>query len=256
MIIAIIQARMSSQRLANKVIADIAGKPMIWHVVNRVKSANKIDKVILATSDKSSDQPIVEIASQMGINSYAGSESDVLDRYYQTAKKYKADVIVRITGDCPLVDPNIINETVEHFLNNKFDYVSTAHTSESMDSTYPDGLDTEVFNFNSLAKAWKEAKLESEREHVTPYIWKNPQIFKIDNWQGKGGHKNYSKMRWTVDEERDLKFVREVYKKLYSNKNIFYMQDVLDLLKKHPELLEINSDIKRDEGYFKSLKDH
>lgn len=254
MIIAIIQARMSSQRLRNKVVADIVGQPMIWHVVNRVKSAKKINKVVLATSDQPADQKVIAVARQIGVDSYAGSESDVLDRYYQAAKKYNADIIVRVTGDCPLVDPNIIDQTVEYFLNNDFDYVSTAHTNESMNSAYPDGLDTEVFNFSSLAKAWQEAKLKSEREHVTPYIWKNPKIFKISNWQGDDCDQDYSKMRWTVDEECDLKFVREVYKNLYSNKNVFSMKDILNLLKKNPELTEINSDIQRDEGYIKSLK--
>ncbi|PIR06977.1 MAG: hypothetical protein COV55_00950 [Candidatus Komeilibacteria bacterium CG11_big_fil_rev_8_21_14_0_20_36_20] len=255
MIVAIIQARMSAERLPNKVIADIAGKPMIWHVVNRVKSTSKIDKVILATSDKLIDQKLVEVASQIGIDVYTGSESDVLDRYYQAAKKYKTDIIVRITGDCPLIDPNIIDKTIEYFLKNNFDYVSTAHTNKSMDSAYPDGLDTEVFNFSSLEKAWKEAKLKSEREHVTPYIWNNSQIFKINTFQGDDCDQDYSQMRWTVDEERDLKFVREVYKNLYKDRNIFFMKDILNLLKDYPELLEINSDIKRDDGYFKSLKE-
>ena len=251
MIAVIIQARTSSTRLPKKVLAEIEGKPMLWHIIERIKLAKNIDKIIVATTDLPEDKKIIEIAEKAGVKSFAGSKMDVLDRYYKAAKKYGADVIVRITGDCPFTDPEIIDKTIEFFKTNNFDYVGTGHiTKQKHESNYPDGLDAEVFSFSVLEKAWKDAKLPSEREHVTPYIWKNTKLFKtktIDCDQ------NFSRMRWTVDEEQDLKFAREVYKILYPVKKIFLMQDILDLLKKEPNLMKINKVIGRDEGYSKSL---
>lgn len=252
MITAIIQARVGSSRLPGKVILEIEGKPLIWHVVERVRRTKKVEQIILATTIKKEDKKIVEIAKDMKVQSFAGSEKDVLDRYYQAAKKYGAKIIVRVTGDCPLVDPEIIDKTIEYFLKNNFDYVSTAHAlGKKISSTYPDGLDTEVFSLKSLEKAWKEAKLPSEREHVTPYIWKNSKIFKCKSLQND---KDLSNLRWTVDEEKDLDFVRAVYKRLYQRGKIFLTKDILNLLEKEPELMEINKSIIRDEGYFKSLE--
>lgn len=246
-VVAIIQARMGSTRLPGKVMMDIVGKPMLWHVINRVKHAKRLDDIVIATTALNEDKQILELASEMGIKSYAGSEDDVLDRYYQAAIIYKADVIVRITADCPLIDPTVIDRAIEFYLNHGFDYVGTG-----LKKTYPDGLDTEVFSFSALERAWKEATLASEREHVTPYIWKNPQMFRIKNLENDT---DLSHMRWTVDEERDLKFVREVYKRLYKEGKIFYMEDVLNLLKIHLELMDINKGIVRDEGYLKSIKE-
>lgn len=243
--IAIIQARMGSSRLPGKVLMDIAGKPMLWHVVNRVKHAKKLDDVVVATTTLKEDKKILDWASSIGIKSYAGSEKDVLDRYYQAAKKYEADIVVRITADCPLIDPKVIDEIVGFFLNNDFDYASN-----TIKPTYPDGLDTEVFSFNSLQKAWEEAKLASEREHVTPYIKKNDNLFKTKNFEN---NVDFSDMRWTVDEKCDLEFIREIYGRLYKNNRIFFMEDVVNLLKKYPEMI-INKGIVRDEGYLKSIK--
>ena len=246
-IVSIIQARMGSTRLLGKVMRDIVGKPMLWHVINRVKHAKRLNDIVIATTTLNEDKQILELASEMGVRSYAGSEDDVLDRYYQAAIIHKADVIVRITADCPLIDPNVIDRAIEFYLNHDFDYVCTG-----IEPTYPDGLDTEVFSFNALERAWKEATLASEGEHVTPYIKKNPQIFSIKNLEND---KDLSYMRWTVDEERDLEFVREIYKRLYVNGRIFYMEDILNLLKKRPELMDINKGIMRDEGYLKSLRE-
>lgn len=246
-IVAIIQARMGSARLPVKVMMNILDKPMLWHVISRVKHANMLNDIVVATTTLNKDKQILELASEMGVKSYAGSKDDVLDRYYQAAIINKADVIVRITADCPLADPKVIDEVVRFYLDNDFDYVST-----SIEPTYPDGIDVEVFSFDSLKKAWNEAKFSSEREHVTPYIWKNPGIFKIKNYKN---NENISYMRWSVDEERDLEFVREIYTNLYMDGNIFYMEDVINLLKKHPELVDINKDIIRNEGYLKSLNE-
>jgi spore coat polysaccharide biosynthesis protein SpsF len=244
----IIQARMGSTRLKGKIIADICGKPMLWHVINRVKKAKKVDRIILATTKKDEDKITIDLGKKCKIKTFAGSEDDVLDRYYHAAKQSDSNVIVRITADCPLIDPEIIDEMVQYYLDNdELDYVSMGDPNPC-----PDGLDTEVFTFKSLEKAYYEAKLSSEREHVTPYIWKNPEVFKI-------GHVfdlkiDLSHFRWTVDEKADLKFVREVYKRLYVEGELFNSKDVLKLLEKEPNLMKINQGIIRNEGYLKSLK--
>jgi spore coat polysaccharide biosynthesis protein SpsF len=246
-IIAIIQARTGSRRLPAKVMMDIVGKPMLWHVIDRVRHAKRLDDTVIATTTREEDKKILKLVSDAGIKDYAGSEEDVLDRYYQAATIYKADIIVRITADCPLIDPNVIDKAIEFFLSGNFDYVST-----SIEPTYPNGLDTEVFTFEALKRAWKEATLASEREHVTPYIWKMPQMFRIENLKND---KDLSYMRWTVDEESDLELVREIYRKLYIDGKTFYMEDVLNLLEKFPEFLDINKGIMRNEGYLKSLRE-
>lgn len=245
-IVAIIQARIGSTRLPGKVLKEVSGKPLLWHVINRVKKAKLIDSTVLATTTKKEDLKLIEIASKAGIESYAGSEDDVLERYFQAATKYKADIIVRITADCPLIDPRIIDKVIKYFLSGDFDYVSNA-----IKPTYPDGLDVEVFSYNSLKIAFYEAKLPSEREHVTPYIRNHKEIFKIGSVEN---NKDLNHLRWTVDEEKDLEFVREIYKYLYKEEEIFYMEDILELLKKKPHLIEINSRIMRNEGYLKSLE--
>jgi len=253
MIAVIIQARTGSTRLHGKVLAEIEGKPMIWHVINRVKRAKNIDEIIVATTNLKEDKKIIEIAENSGVKSFAGSEKDVLDRYYKAAEKYNADTIVRITGDCPFADHEIIDKTIDFFKKNNFDYVSTGHiANQKHGSNYPDGLDTEVFSFFALERAWKEAGLLSEREHVTPYIWKNENLFEVKTIDND---KDLSSMRWTIDEDRDLKFVREVYKRLYPENKMFLMEDIINLFKKEPELLEINKNINKDEGYYKSLKE-
>ena len=244
---AIIQARMGSTRLPGKVLADIAGKPMVQRVIERVKAATLLDKVILATTVEERDTPVATLAETLGIDAFRGSVDDVLDRYYQAAKSFGVEVVVRVTADCPLMDPSIIDRAVTTFLEGDCDYVSTAYPVP----TFPDGLDVEVFSIWALEKAWKEASLRSEREHVAPYIWENPHIFRLRNIANP---EDLSAMRWTVDEERDLQFVREVYRHLDDGTGrIFGMNEVLSLLERHPELLEINQGIQRNEGYQKSL---
>lgn len=245
-VVAIIQARMGSTRLPGKVMKKIVGKPMLWHVINRVKHAEELDDIVIATTNLKEDTQILDLASEIGVKNYAGNEDDVLDRYYRAAMMSKADVIVRITADCPLADPNVIDKVIRYYFSNDFDYVST-----SIKPTYPDGIDVEVFSFASLKKAWSEAKLASEREHVTPYLWKNPTIFKIKNYENDS---DISYMRWSVDEESDLLFIKNVYDKLYIKDKLFNMEDVLDLLIKNPELTYINKYIIRNEGYLKSIK--
>jgi spore coat polysaccharide biosynthesis protein SpsF len=253
-VIGIVQARVGSTRLPRKVLKDIVGKPLLWHVINRLKKAKLIDEIVVATTTKEEDEPIIKLAKDNDVKSYAGSEEDVLDRYYQAAKIHKADVIVRVTADCPLLDPDVVDKVIKYFLGNDFDYVSNADNvggRKVRKPTYPDGLDTEVFSFDALERAWKEAKMSFEREHVTPYIWKHPEIFKVGSVKC---NEDLSHMRWTVDYEEDLMFVREVYKRLYRKGEIFHMKDILTLLRAHSELMDINRKIVRNEGYFKSLE--
>lgn len=164
----IIQGRLGSTRLPNKVVIDIEGKPMLWHHVNRLKHSRFSPEIIIATSKADEDKKILKFAEEYNFKSYAGNINDVLDRFYQTALKYKANNVVRITADCPLIDPEVLDKILQVYLEGEYDYVSNTHPP-----TYPDGLDVEVFNFESLKRAWNEAQLASEREHVTPYIWKN-----------------------------------------------------------------------------------
>lgn len=249
LITAIVQARMRSTRLPSKVMKEIMGKPILWHMINRIKWCRLINNIVIASTTKESDKVILKLAEEMGVDSYAGSEDDVLDRYYQAARISHADIIVRVTSDCPLIDPQIVDKLIRFFLDNKghVDYVSNI-----IKPTYPDGIDTEVFSFATLEKAWKEARLKSEREHVTAYITKHPELFRLSNIEN---NEDFSHMRWTVDEERDFEFVSQVYGKLYKEGHMFYINDILGLLKEYPELTAINSGIGRNEGYTKSLKD-
>ena len=242
-IVAIIQGRMGSSRLPGKVMMQIAGRPMLYRVVERVRRAKKLSKVTVATSFHESDDPIVTLCREEGIPCFRGSEEDVLDRFYQAAKHFQADVIVRLTSDCPLHDPDIIDCVIASLLAGDADFVSGG-----MKTTYPDGLDAAAFRMDVLERTWRQAELKSDREHVTPYIHHHPEIFRLKAIRHTT---DLSHLRWTVDEPRDLEFVRAVY--AYMGDIPFGMKDVLDLLKRHPELKEINTGIKRNEGYEKSL---
>lgn len=246
-VLCIIQARMASKRLPGKSLMEFCDKPMLGHVIERVGRSRLINKVVIATTKRKDDDAIADLGAAMKTDVFRGSENDVLDRYYMCARKFTAGVVVRVTGDCPLIDPKVIDDTVRHFLENNFDYVSNAYP----DATYPDGLDTEVFSFNALEAAWKEAKLHSDREHVTPYIWKNRKgAFSLGAVRS---HIDLSGKRWTVDNKADAEFMSAVYKNLYPCKADFTMADVLWLLERNPELERINSGASRNEGYFKSL---
>ena len=237
-VVAIIQARMGADRLPNKTLELIEDKPLLQHVIERIKTCKKINKIIIATTTNSNDDYIEEFGRRHGIDVYRGSESDVLDRYYKTAKVSNTSIIVRITADDPFKDPEVTDQMISHLLENaELDYVSN-----TIEPTYPEGIDTEVFRFNALEKAWKEATSQSEREHVTPYIIKNPDKFNIKNITHS---EDLSKLRWTIDYKEDLDFAREVYKKLYRPGQIFLMQDILDLLKEEPHLNEINNKIEQ-----------
>lgn len=246
MVTAIIQARMGSTRLPGKTMKDIVGKPMLWHMINRLRRSKLIEKMIIATTTKERDRVILEFAEKNELESYAGSEEDVLDRYYQAAKKYGAETIVRATPDCPLIDPELVDRIIGYYLENedKLDYVNNG-------LSFPDGvLETEVFSFTALEKAWREARLASEREHVSPYIWKNPGIFRIATIENE---KDLSHIRLVVDDEKDFQLVSEIFQNLYKEGEIFHLKDIVSFLNKNPELLELNKRTIRNEGYLKSL---
>lgn len=221
---AIVQARIGSTRLPGKVLMPIADKPMVWHVLWRLRFAKKIDDIILAIPDTKENNVLEKFAKQNEIKYCRGSEEDVLERYYKAAEKFKVDVIVRITADCPLIDPRIVDLVVEKHIHSKADY-----TSNNIKRTFPIGLDMQVFNFDVLEKAHKQAKKFFDKEHVVPYIHQRPDIFKLESVEAKGALKR-PKLRLTVDTKEDLKVVREIYKHLYQPNKIFYTENIINLL--------------------------
>jgi len=238
---------MGSTRLPNKALLQIAGRPMLWHVIHRARHAHLVDEVIIATTVNVVDQAITRFAQAHNIPVFQGSEEDVLDRFYQAARTYRAEIIVRITADCPLIDPCVVDKVVDAFLKGSYDYVSN-----TLRYTYPDGLDTEVFSFAALERAWREAQLPTEREHVTPYMRTSGHfcIAGVEN----GVDLSHYQYRWTVDDAQDLEFVQAVYAKLYhTDEEVFHMADVLKTLKQHPDLAQTNAGTITNEGYYRSL---
>jgi len=233
-IVAIIQARMGSTRLLGKVIMDIGGKTMLARVVERTQRAKLLDKILVATTFNSRDNPIVVECKRLDVSLSRGSEEDVLDRYYQAAKIHGAEAVVRVTSDCPFIDPDVIDKVVQAFLNQKPDYASN-----TIHRTYPRGLDIEVMTMDSLARAWREAAESHQRVHVTPYIYQNPDKFRII---AVNSGVDYSHHRWTVDTQEDLDFVRAVYTR-FGNNDKFNWRDVLALLAQEPSLVDINRHI-------------
>lgn len=240
MIVGILQARMGSSRLPNKVLLRIKGKTLLELYINRVKQSRLIDKIVIATTRQSEDDVIEKIASKLDIACFRGSEHDLLDRYYQCAKKYHADIVVRITPDDPFVDYQVIDRAIQILKDNQVDFV-TNH----FEPTYPEGLDVEVYSIHAMEKSWKEAKLLSEREHVFPYIQNNQDKFKIINFRQE---KNYSYLRWTIDYDCDYEMTKIIYDFLYDEMPMFLQEDILKLLEKHPEISKMNVHIKRKEG--------
>jgi spore coat polysaccharide biosynthesis protein SpsF (cytidylyltransferase family) len=247
MIAALIQARMTSTRLPGKILADVNGRPMLARMFERVKAAGNIDKIMLVTSTDSSDDPVVELCRREGILCYRGSLDDVLDRYYQAARFIKADVIVRLTGDCPLIDPTVIDLMVDVYHDKHCDY---AANSAPPPGTFPDGMDVEVFSFQAIEKAWCEANKPSHREHVTFYLWQNPHLFSLFRYDL---NEDLSSIRLTVDYPEDMDIIREIYNRLYERDPLFTMKDILDLLQAAPEIRERNKDIERNKGWASAL---
>jgi len=246
-IVAIIQARMGSSRLPGKTLADIMGKPLLYHIVQRIKASKYINEIIIATTTESIDQAIVKFARENNLLFYKGSVNDVLDRFYNAATRVNADIVVRITADDPFKDPVVIDKVIKHLITHpELDYVSN-----TIKPTYPEGLDVEVLRSNALKNAYENAKLRSEREHVTPFIWKNPEIFNVANVENDEDLSHY---RWTLDYEEDLEFARKVYSGIYKGE-VFLLEDILSFLKENPQVSDLNKGIVRNEGYMKSLNE-
>lgn len=249
LIIAIIQARMGSTRLPGKVLLDLSGKSVLEHVIDRLRQSKYIDQIIVATSNNEENKVISDLCDAKNVFCFSGSEDDVLDRFYQACKALdleSEDIVIRITADCPLIDYEIVDKTIQSHIDENNDY-----TSNTMQCTFPDGLDCEIFSFNILTEAWKNANLSSEREHVTLYIRNHPELFKLG---GLTNNVDYSHLRWTLDEKEDFILIKEIYKNLYDENEFFKMEDVINLLEMKPELSDVNSSIMRNEGLIKSLK--
>ncbi len=243
MIVAIVQARMGSSRFPGKTLADLRGRPMLARVVERVQRADAVDRVVVATSTTPLDDPIAQFCRKEQISCFRGSEDDVLDRFYRAAKEQDADVLVRITADCPLIDAGVIERVIERFQRGDCDYVTNA-----LRYTYPDGLDTEVFSMAALERAWREARKPSEREHVTPYLRSGK--FRAVNVESDVPLEK--SQRWTVDHPADLEFVKKVYA-AFDGRTDFEYQEVLQLLKGRPELAATQTETPTNEGYYRSL---
>lgn len=238
-IAAIIQARMGSTRLSGKVMKEIMGKTVLSHVIERVKQSNLIDEIIIATTLHDRDNDIENEALACGAKVFRGSEDDVLSRYYLAAKESNIDIIVRITSDCPLIDPYLMDEVINFYLNEKYDLVTNAG-SDTDQRTFPRGLDIEVFPFRLLENAFSNGREKYHREHVTPYIYENSsQVYYFKNAV------NYSKYRWTLDTVEDLELINEIYKRLYKGIHDFYLQDIIRIFKEEPQLLTINAHIEQ-----------
>lgn len=232
-IVTIIQARMGSTRLPGKVMQDLGGDTVLARVVRRLRRAALLGEVIIATTTEPADDFIVQECRRLSVQVFRGNENDVLDRYYRAAEWAKAEAVVRITSDCPLIDSEISDETVRRFLDQQPDYASNA-----LARTYPRGLDTEVMTRQTLARAWQEAQ-PHQRVHVTPYIYENPSRFRILSVRADS---DYSSHRWTLDTPEDLAFVRAVYERM-GNDDSFHWRDVLALLDRDPALMDLNRNV-------------
>jgi spore coat polysaccharide biosynthesis protein SpsF len=231
-IAAIIQARMGSTRLPGKVLMDLGGKTVLARVVERLRRSTRINEIIVAMTCSVADDAIVRECQQLGVSSFRGSENDVLDRYYRAARVCGAAVVVRITSDCPVIDPQLVDETIQMFQDERADYGSNVFPR-----TYPRGLDTEVFTVSALEQAWRDAREPYEREHVTPYFYRRPELFKMVSRRGRI---DYSQYRWTLDTVEDLELLRTIYAR-FGNEDDFSWGEVIQLMEREPRLTEVNS---------------
>lgn len=244
---------MSSSRLPGKVIMPILGNPIIWHIVRRLELVNTIDQVVLATTNSKKDDRLAEFCRKAGISVYRGSEEDVLDRFYKAAKKFGGDHLIRITGDCPLVDPKLVTRLIDYYFLTEVDFCGIATgagvAAKDVVGRYPDGLDAEIFSMHVLNVTWKEARSSLHREHVTPFIWQQSERFRLETLFPEIG--DYSACRWTVDNQEDYELVQWIYEQLYSINPGFGMMEILDLLSRNPDKAESNIHLIGKEGYEK-----
>jgi spore coat polysaccharide biosynthesis protein SpsF len=235
-VVAIIQARTGSTRLPGKILQNLAGRTMLARVIRRTQRAGFLDDVVVATTTSKHDDPVVAECRRLGVTWFRGSEHDVLDRYFLASEAARAELVVRVTSDCPLIDPGLIDRVVAAFLRERPDYASNF-----LERTYPRGLDNEVFTFDGLARAWSEATRPYQRVHATPYFYENPGLFRL--LAVKHDH-DLSERRWTVDTPADMQFAQAVYDRLGGDDR-FSWEDVLQLLKDEPQLAQINSHVRQ-----------
>ena len=246
--LAMIQARCGSTRLPNKVLKDLCGKPALQRMIERVQRSKLVDEVMVVTSIEKNNLPILKLCSELGIRVGIGSENDVLDRFYQTAKLLKPEYVIRLTADCPCFDAGLLDLAITG-MEDAADY--RAMTSES----FADGLDLEIMKYTALEKAWREANHSFEREHVTQYIVRHPELFKLQDFESPVGY--FGNHRWTVDEPEDFETVSRIYAHFLNTdlKDSFTYKDILEFLKDHPEVAEINKKYTRNEGLEKSIRE-
>ena len=249
-VLAITQARYGSTRLPAKILKEVNGQTLLEIHLNRILQSKTIDKLKIATTDEEGSKYIVDVAEKVGVEYFKGSVDDVLSRFYGTAESEKPDYVIRLTSDCPLIDPNVIDAVVTFALEHpEYDYVHTEAKS------FPDGLDTEVMKFSAIEKAYKEANLKSEREHVTPYIWKNGTaeggaIFNTYNYPNPDGEYNADDYRITIDEPEDFEVIKALIENIGIEKG---WKEYIDYLLDHKEVYAINSRFANNEGYAKSI---
>jgi len=240
-VVIIIQARMKSTRLPGKILKKVLDRTLLDYQIERLKKVKKADDIVIATSTNSYDNKIISLCNSINCNSFRGSENDVLSRYYHAAKKFNADCIVRINSDCPLIDHEVVDRLINHYISNfpYYDYVSNI-----LEESYPIGLHTEVFSMNSLVVAYDNAIAHDEREHVTPYIYRNKDIFRLGSVKIDTNLSNY---RWTVDYPEDFELIEEIISGIYPNNKDFDMYDILNFLDDNPRLLDINNGIYKEQ---------
>ena len=238
-VIIIVQARMSSTRFPGKVLKEVLDKSLLSYQLDRLKLVRNVTEVVVATTTNKADDAILQFCKEERVPIFRGSEDNVLERFYLTAKAFDADLIIRISGDCPLIDPSIVDDIIYHYINNfpNYDYVSN-----TLDRSFPRGMDTEVFSMQALSEVYQNAQTDAEKEHVTPYIYQHPELFKLGNFSHSWDFSNY---RLTVDTEEDFELIKKILENLYPDHQDFSLDDIITLLKTHPEWVEINSHIQQ-----------
>lgn len=232
----IVQARMTSTRLPGKVLKNVLGRPLLEYQIERLRRMPAADEIVIATTTKSEDDKIVDLCNKLTISHYRGSENDVLARYYEAATVHKADIVVRITSDCPVIDPEVCQDGITYFLNHykKYDYLRLEH--------YPRGLDMEIFSFKVLAECFEQATTQPDREHVTPFIYRNPEKYKIKRFYCSN---DYSNHRWTVDTPEDFELIKNIIEEIYPVKQEFNFVDILNVMAKHTDWYFINTEVRQ-----------
>ncbi|MGD0153016.1 MAG: glycosyltransferase family protein [Thermacetogeniaceae bacterium] len=235
----VVQARMNSTRLPGKVLKTVLGKPLLEYQIERLRRVRLADGIIVATTINDGDQPIIDLCNRLSVHSYRGPEFDVLARYYGAAATFGADLIVRVTSDCPVIDPQVVDGVIAFYLDHRQQYDYVANT---LARTYPRGMDTEAFSFRALSEAHSEATAEPDREHVTPFIYRNDRRYRLANVSYR---EDQSRHRWTVDTEDDFELIGRIIGALYPRQPEFSLEDILDLLAEHPDWPEINEHVEQ-----------